>query len=625
MASLPIVLRPYLWAILVVVLGLLPAAAQPALTGTDLELIGPPDLTSPRSTLEGLKTSVDKAYDILSAAFDEYVADPGFFESPEVSRQVRIADLLLRRAMATLDLSQVPLVNRYRTGLEVVILLKEILERLPAIDPATVPDSAVVKADGLTAWTLPYTNLEIVKADSGPNAGKFVFSAGSVAGAHELYDAVSAYGGRAEAGTDLYRFYTLTPGGLLPPKWFFWLQSLPSWALEPIFLGHALWQLAGVLITVVVLFGGWWLVVHLLRRRVAAAAATRRFLPRLVPPLLLIAVALLAKWVVIEQINVSGPVLFVAGTVLQAVVYLAAAWTAYLVCAAIGEQIASSSRIDRASIDASLIRVAARVAGIAAGITIIFVGATDVGLPVYGVIAGLGVGGLALGLAARPTLENLIGGFILYADRPVRVGEYCQFGDKFGTVEEIGIRSTRVRARDGTLITIPNAEFSNMALVNFTRRERMLLDTTIGLRYETTPEQMQAILDGIRSLLAANPEVIPDTIRVRFKELGGYSLGIGIRVSIKGASISKFLEVQEGILFGIREAHRRRGRRDRLPVDDALCRRPRPRHIPAGRRRPGRRLDAAGQVAAWATACCGKRADGTMRLQPFVAPGQAGT
>ncbi len=551
MASPSTAFRLCLCVILAVLLGAPVAMAQGALTGTDLELVGPPDLTSPRSTLEGLKTSVDQAYDVLSDAFAEYVADPGFFESPEVSAKVQIADLLLRRAIATLDLSQVPTVNREQTGLEVVILLKEIFERLPPIDPATVPDAAAVKEEGLTAWTIPYTSLEIVKPDNGPKAGKFVLSANSVAGARDLYEAISPYGGRAQAGEDLYRFYTLTPGGLLPPKWYFWLRDLPHWAQEPIFLGHALWQLVGIVLVIVILFGGWWLVVHLLKRRVAAAAASRRFLPRLVPPLLLNCVALLAKWLIVNQINVSGRVLLVASTVLQGITYLAAAWVAYLICAGIGEQIAASSRIDRASIDASLIRVAARVVGIAAAVTIIFVGATDIGLPVYGIIAGLGVGGLALGLAARPTLENLIGGFILYADRPVRVGEYCQFGDKFGTVEEIGLRSTRVRALDRTLITIPNAEFSNMVLINFTRRDQTLLDATIGLRYETTPEQMHAILDGIRTLLHANPEVAHNTIRVRFKELGAYSLGIGIRAHINAPHVSKFLEVQEGILFGI--------------------------------------------------------------------------
>ena len=122
----------------------------------------------------------------------------------------------------------------------------------------------------------------------------------------------------------------------------------------------------------------------------------------------------------------------------EGIAYLAAAWVAYLVCVGIGERMAASSRLGRASIDASLIRVAARVVGIAAVITTAFIGATDIGLPIYGVIAGLGVGGLALGLAARPTLENLIGGFILYADRPVRVGDFCKFGDKLARSKRSG-------------------------------------------------------------------------------------------------------------------------------------------------------------------------------------------
>ena len=92
-----------------------------------------------------------------------------------------------------------------------------------------------------------------------------------------------------------------------------------------------------------------------------------------------------------------------------------------------------------------------------------------------------------------------------------------------------------------------------MEIINVSRRDQTLLDTTVGLRYETTDDQMQTILERIRALLEANPEVIHDTIRVRFQELGAYSLGIGIRAFIRAPSTTGFLEVQEGILFGIRK------------------------------------------------------------------------
>jgi MscS family membrane protein len=272
----------------------------------------------------------------------------------------------------------------------------------------------------------------------------------------------------------------------------------------------------------------------------------------------------------------------VAVTVLAAIVYLAAAWAAYLICAGIGERIAASSRIDRASIDASLIRVAARVVGIAAAITIIFVGASEVGLPIYGVIAGLGVGGLALGLAARPTLENLIGGFILYADRPVRVGDFCRFGDKYGTIEEIGLRSTRIRALDRTLVTIPNAEFSNMQLINVTRRDGTLLDTVIRLRQDTSATQMRAIIEAIVALLHADPDVDHETARVRFHEIGDYALGIGVRAHMKPTHHTAFLEAQERILFGIIRIIEDQGAALALPAHRTYHMSERPQAAPAG-------------------------------------------
>jgi MscS family membrane protein len=111
------------------------------------------------------------------------------------------------------------------------------------------------------------------------------------------------------------------------------------------------------------------------------------------------------------------------------------------------------------------------------------------GVNVIAVLAGLGVGGVAVALAAQKTLENFIGGITLYADQPVRVGEFCRFGGTVGTVEEVGMRSTRVRTLDRTVVTIPNAEFSNLQIEHFAGRDRIWYHPTIRLRYETTPDQ----------------------------------------------------------------------------------------------------------------------------------------
>ena len=173
------------------------------------------------------------------------------------------------------------------------------------------------------------------------------------------------------------------------------------------------------------------------------------------------------------------------------------------------------------------------------------------GFSVTALIAGLGVGGIAVALAAQKTIENLFGGISLYGDRPVGVGDFCRFGDKIGTVEEIGIRSTRVRTLDRTVITIPNAEFSNLPLENYAKRDRMRLFAMIGVRYETTPEQLRYILVEIRKLLYAHQRVTPDPARIRFVSFGAYSLDLEIFAYVDTSDWNEFLGIREDIYLRI--------------------------------------------------------------------------
>ena len=176
---------------------------------------------------------------------------------------------------------------------------------------------------------------------------------------------------------------------------------------------------------------------------------------------------------------------------------------------------------------------------------------SNFGFNVAALLAGLGVGGIAVALAAQKTIENLFGGIILYTDRPVRVGDFCRFGDKMGTIEEIGIRSTRIRTLDHTVITIPNATFSNMELDNITARERIRLLAILTVRYETTPDQLRYILVEIRKLLYSHERVIPDTPRVRFINFGAYSLDIEVLAYVNSTDWAEFLGIREDIFLRI--------------------------------------------------------------------------
>ncbi len=175
------------------------------------------------------------------------------------------------------------------------------------------------------------------------------------------------------------------------------------------------------------------------------------------------------------------------------------------------------------------------------------------GFQVTGLIAGLGAGGLAAGLGAQKSVANLLGGLTLTMDRPVRVGDLCRFGDKLGTVEDVGLRSTRIRTLDRTVITVPNAEFSEVQIENFAMRDSIRLLATLSLRYETTPEQMRRALEGLRKLLREHEKVLADPLRVRFVAFGAYSLDVEVFAYIRTSDWSEFLGIREEIFLRMME------------------------------------------------------------------------
>lgn len=172
-------------------------------------------------------------------------------------------------------------------------------------------------------------------------------------------------------------------------------------------------------------------------------------------------------------------------------------------------------------------------------------------VPYQSVLAGLGLGGLAVALAAQSTLQNFISGITLYFDKPIAVGDYCKFGDKSGTVEFIGMRSTRIRTAARTLLTVPNSEFSNMQIENYAQRDRMLLNPTLQLRYEASPDQLRYLLVELRRLLLSHPKVAADPLRVRFAGFGLHSLDIDVLAYIMSNDDSEFAAIREDIYLRI--------------------------------------------------------------------------
>jgi MscS family membrane protein len=176
------------------------------------------------------------------------------------------------------------------------------------------------------------------------------------------------------------------------------------------------------------------------------------------------------------------------------------------------------------------------------------------GFDVTAMLAGLGVGGIALAFAAQRTLENLFAGVSIILDEPVRIGDYCKIGTYEGTVEDIGLRSTRLRTLDRTVVTVPNGQLSTMNMENMGMRDKMWFRHAVRLSLETTPDQLEQLIDSFLQLLKGHERVEPSTARARFVRLGPDAIEIDLAVYVLTTNVLEFLRIQEELLFGILKA-----------------------------------------------------------------------
>jgi MscS family membrane protein len=164
-------------------------------------------------------------------------------------------------------------------------------------------------------------------------------------------------------------------------------------------------------------------------------------------------------------------------------------------------------------------------------------------------LAGLGIGGLAIGFGAQKTIENLFGGVSVLGDEVFRVGDVCRFGDRTGVVEDIGLRSTRIRTDERTLVAIPNGTVATINLENLSRRDKILFKTSLGLRAETKADHLRFVLAEIRRLLYSHPKVETKTVRVRLTDITGSSLSVEVFSYILTRDFNEFAAVREDLLL----------------------------------------------------------------------------
>jgi MscS family membrane protein len=245
---------------------------------------------------------------------------------------------------------------------------------------------------------------------------------------------------------------------------------------------------------------------------------------------------------------------------------VAAAWMLLRLAAVVEQSMSRRLRDSGRGEVAAVLRLLRRLADVLVVAAGILVALHWFGVDPTAALAGLGIGGIAVALAAQKTLENVIGGLSIIFDKAVRVGDFLKLDATLGTVESIGLRSTRIRTLDRSVLCVPNGQIANANIETLSTRDKFWFHHFLTLRYGTTAAQMRAVVGGIRRYLAGHPVVDRrETIRVRFFRFGAFSLDVEIFAYLSSDQWESFLETQQEMLLEVMEIVERSGAVIALP------------------------------------------------------------
>lgn len=468
------------------------AAAPHRAGGEELQPLEPADTTSPRATLNSFRTAGREVYDyIREHEGRRSVAD-------EAGR------LAALRLLSCLDLSETPQYLRASTAKRSAVCLLEVLDRIELPPEEKIPfgpaDEDAADFEPPPKWRIDHTEIVIQRVSEGPRAGEYLFSPETVARAPEFYKRVEHLPYKQGASEDFYQWYLSEPG----VGWLSWVvHRLPAWTRQRVF-GQAVWQWVGLLLTIV---AGLALMLAAYRtgRRNARRIGGARWLRRLITlwaPLVALLAPVAVRWISEYVLAISGATLAVV-TFGASVVFLIGVM---VLIVSVGNRIAdiliASPRIHPGGIDAQFIRVICRVLSLVVATIVFLEGGKYLGIPLTTLLAGAGVGGLTIALAAQDTLRNLFGSMMILLDKPFRVGERIVAKGYDGVVQEIGLRSTKLRLLTGHEATIPNDELAKTDVENIGRRLHIRRVADLALPIDLPPEKCEQAVSIVRELLA---------------------------------------------------------------------------------------------------------------------------
>lgn len=312
--------------------------------------------------------------------------------------------------------------------------------------------------------------------------------------------------------------------------------------------------LAAMLILFITLVGRQWILALFdrLARTIAARTATQLdnvLLEAAEKPAgwLLYTIGILATLHVLNPPQDIFPLMPLVDQVGRVLTLSVAAWFLWRLIDGLAAYFRARAAQTESALDDQLVPFIAKTLKIFTVITALLVIAQNMGYSISGLIASLGIGGIAVAMAAKDTLANVFGSVMILIDRPFSVGDWIKTSDFEGVVEEIGFRSTRVRTFEHTLVNVPNSLLANMVVDNIDARSKRRVKMRIGLTYATTPEKMQQAISGIEGILAAHPGVDQQFSMVKFDEFADSSLSIFLYYFSATKEWATYLQVRQEV------------------------------------------------------------------------------
>ncbi len=451
------------------------------------------------------------------------------------------------KALSYLDLRRMPPAQRAKDGLELAKQLEDLLDDTPFEITSLSRDPEGDQSDGLPpnferldtfhvdGQTL---DLQLERVELRPGFRVWLVSTSSIAMIPQAHQIV------AESP-----FEKKLPQALVT----FEILDTPVWRwIALVLMAVALWVLTGLLS---------WAVIGAVRRLVDAPGLRSPIRILLAVAGFRVAMEFAAPATLARTFLERGLALIFA---------LAAAWTAAVAVDLIAERWRGRLDPRTEAVSYSVLPLGGKVLKLGLFLIAILGVVSGWGFNISAILAGLGVGGLAVALAAQKTIENLFGGISVIGDRPVLVGDECRFGNRTGTVMHIGLRSTRIRTSDRTIISVPNAQFSSMELENISGRDKIWFHPTLNLRRDTTSDQLLKVLASCNKILADHPKLEIGPLPVRFIGVGSYSLDIEVAAYVTTARYDEFLAIQQELLLKLLQAVEQAGTGLAVPLQESF-------------------------------------------------------